>query len=210
MFKKLKINDWYRKDAFHFFKDYEDPFFNITSTVKVTDRYIHCKANEESFFLHTIHAALISVNTIREFKMRLLQNELVIFDVIHGGSTILNEDHSFSFCYFDYEINLIDFIKKAKQKIDNTRLKKGMNPKTNELGMIHFSSIPWVSFTSFKHARKKSLEDTIPKIVFGKYYYRNQNWHLPVSVEVHHSMMDGYHIGIFFESFEKEMMKIIS
>ena len=207
MFKKVKTNDWYRKDAFHFFREYDDPFFNLTGHVKVTTRYQFCKSQNESFFLHTIHSALKSANSIDEFKMRLRNNELVIFDVIHGGSTILNNDNTFSFCYFDYESNIEEFVGKAKVQIEKTKKVKGMDPKTNELGMIHFSSIPWVRFTSFKHARNKSPEDTIPKIVFGKYYQNNNEWMLPISVEVHHSMMDGFHVGLFFESFEKEMMK---
>ena len=61
--------------------------------------------------------------------------------------------------------------------------------------------IPWISFTSFTHARKPAKEDSVPKIVFGKYTKKNDSVKMPVSVEVHHSLMDGIHVGKFFEQF---------
>ena len=62
--------------------------------------------------------------------------------------------------------------------------------------------IPWISFTSFAHARKPGKEDSVPKIVFGKYTQKNDLTKTPVSVEVHHSLMDGIHVGKFFELFQ--------
>ena len=62
--------------------------------------------------------------------------------------------------------------------------------------------ITWISFTSFAHARKPRKEDSVPKIVFGKYTEQNDLIKMPVSVEVHHSLMDGIHVGKFFEFFQ--------
>ena len=204
-YKSVNIESWYRKEAHLFFKDFDDPFFNLTAPIKITSRLNACKNSGESFLLHTIHSALKVINTIEEFRMRIKDNELIIYDTINGGSTILNDDKSFSFSYFDYTSNIGEFLRKGLEQIEKTKLRKGFEPKSNQLDMIHFSPIPWISFTSFKHARNKNLEDTIPKIVFGKYFQNNGDWYMPTSVEVHHSIMDGYHVGLFFEHFEKEM-----
>ena len=68
---------------------------------------------------------------------------------------------------------------------------------------IHFTTLPWVSFTSFSHARNWGREDSIPKIAFGKFVTENQRTFLPFSVEVHHALMDGLHVGRYVSRLEE-------
>ena len=57
----------------------------------------------------------------------------------------------------------------------------------------------WVSFTSISHARGGGREESVPKIAFGKYREEGGRASMPVSVEVHHALMDGLHVGRYFE-----------
>ncbi|MCB0574850.1 MAG: hypothetical protein KDC61_09825 [Saprospiraceae bacterium] len=43
----------------------------------------------------------------------------------------------------------------------------------------------------------------MPKIVFGKYFASGDRLLMPVSVEVHHALMDGLHAGRFFGRFQQ-------
>ena len=72
---------------------------------------------------------------------------------------------------------------------------------------IHFTVLPWVSFTSFAHARDFARKDSIPKIAFGKFAKENDRVFLPISVEVHHALMDGLHVGRFLSRFEEMLEK---
>jgi chloramphenicol O-acetyltransferase type A len=67
--------------------------------------------------------------------------------------------------------------------------------------------LPWVSFTSFAHARDFARKDSIPKIAFGKFAKENDRVFLPISVEVHHALMDGLHVGRFLSRFEEMLDK---
>ncbi|MBL7774454.1 MAG: chloramphenicol acetyltransferase, partial [Saprospiraceae bacterium] len=51
MFTPVDIARWPRKATFEFFKNYDDPFFNITAPVDVTQLRRRSKAAGESFFL---------------------------------------------------------------------------------------------------------------------------------------------------------------
>jgi len=84
----------------------------------------------------------------------------------------------------------------AKKQLD--LVKKGLlefDGRNNDLDIIHYSIIPWISFTSFSHPRNYGTNDSIPKIVFGKYYQEKDHFKIPISIEVHHALMDGYHLG---------------
>jgi chloramphenicol O-acetyltransferase len=53
------------------------------------------------------------------------------------------------------------------------------------------------------NARRSLAEDSVPKIIFGKYEVEGGRVRLPVSVEVHHALMDGVHVGRYFERLQE-------
>ena len=70
---------------------------------------------------------------------------------------------------------------------------------------MHFSSLPWLDFTSFSHARSFSFPDSSPKISFGKMTESKGKKSFSVSIHVHHGLVDGFHVGQFVEKFQELM-----
>ncbi len=62
---------------------------------------------------------------------------------------------------------------------------------------IHMTVLPWVDFTSMTHARDTKHPDSIPKMALGKLTQNGDRMRMPLSIEVHHGMMDGLHVGQF-------------
>lgn len=205
MYTVLNLADWPRRSTYAFFKDYDDPFFNITAPVDVTRLRTHCREEGHSFFLSSLFFAVKAANDLEAFRLRLLGDQVICYDRVQAGSTVLMPDHTFRFCYFDFVPERLDFIREGMQRIARLREHQALDPRDDDQDMIHFSVIPWVSFTSFKHARRKIPGDCIPKIVFGKYYEQGGRLLMPVSVEVHHALMDGYHTGQYFEQFQANL-----
>ncbi len=203
MYATVDLSNWPRRATFEFFKNYDDPFFNITAPVDVTALHAHCKATGASFFLRSLHAVMQAANDVEAFRLRLLDGQLVRYDVVHIGSTVLMPDNTFRFCYFDYQADPMVFEQEGRQRIAALRNAQQLDPRDDALDLLHVSVIPWVAFTSFKHARRWGVADTVPKIVLGKYYEQNGSWLMPLSVEVHHAMMDGYHVGLYFDAMQK-------
>ena len=204
MEKYLDIESWNRKQQFYFFKDFDNPFFNICANLDLTELVKYVKSKGISFFQASLYLSLKAANEIESFRYRLRGDKVIVHNNIHGGSTILNEDETFSYGYFDYFPNFGEFEVNASERLAEIHNSSGqLDPKEDRDDMIYYSMIPWISFTSFSHARAFNREDSIPKIVFGKYFEENQLIKMPVSVEVHHSLMDGIHVGKFFDLFQK-------
>lgn len=200
---KFDVENWIRKPQYDFFKTYEDPFFNITATIEVSNLYTYCKKHDLSFSLACIYVAIKSINEIQEFKLRIINNEVFLFDAVNIGSTILNDNKTFSFCYFLNQPSIVEFDKQGKEVIENHKKGIFFEPKEELLGLIHCSTIPWISFTGIKHARKgDEARQGIPKIIFGKVFEENNTKKIPFSVEVHHALMDGYHVALLFEKMQ--------
>jgi len=205
-YTKLDLSQWSRKNQFEFFKKYDNPFFNICSCLDVTELYKLCQQTKVSFSTALLFAAIDSANKIKEFRYRLKDDGVVDYDSIYAGSTILNDDETFNFCYFEYNSDFKAFHKNALLQIENNKTNSiEFDGRNHELNIIHFSTIPWISFTSFSNPRNYKTNDSIPKIVFGKYYETEGRKYLPISVEVHHALMDGLHLGQYLEKLQNAL-----
>lgn len=208
MFREVDIERWERKTTFEFFKDYEDPFFNITANLNVTRLYNFCKEKGLAFSLAGLFYSLETANEIREFRLRFMGGSVVEFDRIHANQTILNDDETFSFCYFEMQPSVYEFDEAGKKSREKYRALKTYDVESDRIDLIYYSVIPWISFTSFKHAGRLDNRQTVPRIVFGKIFDEGNDKKMPLSVEVHHAMMDGFHVGKYFNLFQEKIDKV--
>jgi chloramphenicol O-acetyltransferase type B len=67
-------------------------------------------------------------------------------------------------------------------------------------GVFQFSSLPWISYTHISHTISGKKDIATPLFDWGKYFLRGEKILLPFSVQVHHSFVDGIHVGKLVES----------
>lgn len=207
MKQKLNIENWNRKEHFEFFNQMEEPFFGITTKIDCTIAYENAKKFGVSFFAYYLHKTLIAVNQTENFRYRIIENEVYIFDKIDASATIMREDKTFGFSFIDFQEDLKKFSKDTIQEIERVRKTTGLFTREFPLiNLIHFSTIPWINFTSLSHARNFTFQDSCPKITFGKMTISKKGKRkMAMSIHVHHGLVDGYHIGEFVTLFQKLM-----
>lgn len=204
--RMLDLETWPRREHFRFFLEYDQPFFNLCADVDVSGLIRRSKApGGPAFFLAALWISLRAVNDVEEFHYRVRGKEVIVHDVVHGGSTVLRDDGTFGFAYFDFTPDFDSFAAAGAEVLGHARVDPTLDPRDDRDDLVHYSVIPWVSFTSFSHARKRSSDDSTPKIVFGRWRGEAGAERLPVSVEVHHALMDGIHVGRFFERFQHHL-----
>ena len=205
VYHEIDIATWERKATFEFFREYQDPFFNIAANVDVSRLYSFCKMRELPFSIAALYCSIAAANEIREFRLRMIGETVVEFDRVEASQTILNDDHTFSFCYFPWRDTIEEFVEAGKAARKKYGSLRSFDVETERLDMIYYSVIPWVSFTSFKHANSGDNRQTVPRMVFGKMFEQGGRRMLPFSVEAHHCLMDGYHIGKYFDLFQGKL-----
>ena len=205
MHREIDLETWERRSTFEFFKDFEDPYFNITANLNVARLYDMCKSNDLAFSLAFLFYSLETANEIREFRRRMIGESVVEFDRVEATQTILNEDKTFSFSYYRWKDNVVEFVSEGRVSRDKYLSLKTFDVETDRLDLIYYSAFPWVSFTSFKHASRLNNRQTIPRMVFGKMFEENGSRKMPFSVEAHHAMMDGYHVGLYYETLQQKL-----
>ena len=208
--KTFNTSSWNRKEQFDFFKDYEDPFFSISLNLDVTRLYSFCKNNNLSFTLSLYYYATEAANSITEFRLRLQDGVVYDIENMIMGSTVLNKDNTFFFCYFPSNDSVEGYNKIGKEMIETYKENDTtFEANENELAVIHGSMLPWFSYTNIKHARNGDEKDKgIPKFVFGKYFNENNKKMIPFTIDVHHGLMDGYHVAQFLDHFQNRINEL--
>lgn len=201
----LNRNTWNRKEHFDFFNSFEEPYFGLTFDVDVTTARRFCKENSLSFFLYYHFLATQVVNNIEAFRMRIEEEEVVVYDVIHATTTIMREDKTFSFSFIPFKEKLSEFIKDGLTEIERVKSTSGigMGGDSARMDIIHFSTIPWIPFKGLTHARPFAFKDSAPKISFGKIVQNGEQELMPVSIFSNHALVDGYHVGQFYEQLQE-------
>jgi chloramphenicol O-acetyltransferase type A len=199
----LDLANWARRDLFEFFHGYANPYFNICTRLDVT-RLVGLLRDrpDVSVSLAYLYLALRVANEIEPFRYRLKDGKVIVHDVINGGTTVLLPNESFSYAYFDYQEDFQTFFLAARESIKRVQAAGLLKPTMRD-DLIYFTVLPWVSFTSFAHARTPGRGESIPRIAFGKFARESDRTLLPISVEVHHALMDGLHVGRYLTRLEE-------
>ena len=205
MKQKLNLEIWNRKEHFLFFKQMEEPFFGITTTVDCTKAYAKSKEIGVSFFVYYLHKTLQAVNEIENFRYRIIDDAVFIFDKIDASATIMREDKTFGFSYIEFFNDLTHFNEITLKEIERIQTTTGLITREYPENLIHFSALPWVNFTALTHARSFTFPDSCPKISFGKMIDDNGKKSMAISINVHHGLMDGFHVSQFLDYFQELM-----
>ena len=200
----LDIKTWHRRELFDFFINYANPYFNVCVKLDVTQLLSMVRDLPHVRMSSALHYfGLRAANETEPFRYRLQDGKIIVYDVINGGTTVLLPSESFAYAYFDYTIDFEKFVAGMNISVDELRNGDGRLKPTMRDDVIYHTTLPWISFTSFSHARTPGRGDSIPRFVFGKFMKEDERVMMPFSVEVHHALMDGLHVGRFLSRFEE-------
>ena len=201
----IDLETWPRRQVFEFYLPFDKPFFNVCTRLDITNLLNELRKREKTSLWLTYHYfALRAANEIEQFRYRLRQGRILVHDVINGGTTLMLPNETFTLFYFDYHESYRKFLEGATRAADEVRNGDGaFAPRHEDDARIHCTTLPWIAFTSFSHARRWGREDSVPKISFGKFTNENERTLMPFSVEVHHSLMDVLHVGRYIARIEE-------
>lgn len=206
--EKINLETWNRMQHYKFFKDLDVPRFLITVNLDVTKFVRKIKANKLSFYLSFMHLVMLEVNKIENFRYRIINDEVYLFDETHPSFTDLIEGTElFKFVTVNFRSNLLEFIDKAKQKSKIQGDTFVDMDEEQRYDVVYITTFPWAFYTQVTHAHNIDKKDSVPKIAWGKFENFNDKLILPFSIEVHHGLMDGLHVGKLIQNIQQALEK---
>ncbi len=204
----LDLATWHRRTAFEFFRSFDIPTFNICTRLDVAALKRTVKEMGVGSLSLAYHFLAIRLaNDVAAFRYRLEgdgeQVKVRVHPVVHGSTTVARADESFTFATLEHQRSYAAFSAQGGTAIANaSRLDAHFEPTLFGTATLHMTTLPWLHFTSYSNARQWGPHDSIPKIAFGRIDADGDHLWMPISVDVHHALMDGLHVGRFIQAFE--------
>ncbi|MGR5132455.1 MULTISPECIES: CatA-like O-acetyltransferase [Vibrio] len=197
----LDTEQWSRGEHFKFYQGFSHPWYNICSNIDVTKLYEYCKQHGHRFFHAYLYLTQQALNQCEPMAYRIVEGEVRVYSPMCVSVALLAEDDTVRFCNLPYAAVFRQFSQSAtetEKKVKDTPfiLEQFIGQEMRQ-DTIHMTVLPWVDFTSMTHARDINFPDSIPKMALGKLTQENERWRMPLSIEVHHGLMDGLHVGAF-------------
>lgn len=196
----LDMQNWPRRNHFKLYSSFNHPHFSMCANVDITAFHPFVKRNGYSFTVSMLYIITRAANSIPEFRQRIRRDQVVEHEIVNPGFTVLTDNDLFSFCDVEYVEDFSEFARRTEKNIAAVKVQPDLEGTPDRDDMLYMSPVPWVSFTSCTHAMQLHPADSIPRIVWGKYFQENNMMKMPLSVQGHHAVMDGIHMGRFYET----------
>jgi chloramphenicol O-acetyltransferase type A len=164
--------------------------------------YPFVKRNGYSFTVSMVYVIARASNAIPEFRHRIRGDQVVEHEIVNPSFTILIDEDLFSFCAVKYAEDFFEFARRAAERISFVKANLDLENNPEKDDVLYMSPIPWVSFTSFNHPMQLHPADSVPRFAWGKYFKESDTLKMPLSVQGHHAIMDGIHVGRFYEELQ--------
>lgn len=202
--KIIEFKQAHRKKHFEFFNGMNHPHFNLCGNVEITGLLQQIKAKKLPFTPVLVWVLSKCANDIPALKQRIRGGQIVEHEFVHPSFSVeTDEADVFSFCEVKFQESSSLFIENAKSIIKKMRTNPRMEDEHGRDDYLFMSAIPWISFTSIQHAMSYHPHDSVPRITWGKYFKEGEKIMMPLAVQAHHAVVDGRHIGRYFEAVDR-------
>lgn len=195
--------NWKRAMHCMIFRNSVEPMFCITFEVDITNFLNKIRTQNFSFTIAMVYAVCNCANEIEAFRYRFLDGNVVLFDRIDTAFTYLGtDDDLFKVVNVPMQDSMEKYVataaKAAKEQEDYFT-----GPLGNDI--FQCSPMPWITYTHISHTNSGKKDNATPLFDWGKYYEKDGRIVIPLSVQAHHSFVDGIHIGAFADKLQKYM-----
>ena len=201
--KYIDLETYPRRSHYEFFKAMAYPYVGLTANVDVTNILAAVKKHGGSAFLGYLWVAANAANSVPEFRQRIVDDKIVEFDHCDTAHTVALPDGTFCNCATDCRRSFEEFLAYGAERQEEAKKRHGfVQPGDDETKLMFVSCVPWVSFTQVIQPTPYPA-DCNPRIVFGKFFKDGEKTMMPLSVQCNHALVDGRHLGAFYQAFDR-------
>jgi chloramphenicol O-acetyltransferase type A len=199
----INLETWNRTEHFDLFRKYDVPFWSVSANVDVTLAYQRGRTSGRSFAVLYHWASAKAINEIDAMKMRIENEKPVLFDTIHVSTTIARPDGTFGFSFTPFAADFEIFHEASRIEAERVKAESGLKSPYSGIDIVYFTVLRKVKFTMMEHAHGLGDGAAIPFLTFGETFEENGKLLLPHSLRVHHSLVDGQHVGCYYKRLEE-------
>lgn len=201
---EIDLDTWPRRESLKLFRRFQKPQYSVTARIDVSQIcQRHGLEKDFSGYLACIHSIGSALHSVPELALRIRGETVVRHRRMVLSPTLQFGDGRLGFTYLDWQSDFANFSCKARDMIAATLAMGALRPGVDgDDGVAFLSCQPWLDFTAFDNPIFEA-DDSIPRITWGRYTQEpDGRWTIAVALQVHHGLLDGYHVAQFFKALQ--------
>lgn len=196
---EIDLPSWDRRDHFLTYREFDQPHFGMSANVDIGTFYAYTKREAIHFSSALVYVLTRAANAIPSFRLRIRGERVVEHDRVHPSITFLVTEDLFSFCTIEYDDRFPIFTERAQTSFAAAKATPTLADEPGRDDLLFMTAIPWVAFTSFLHPLPTTPADSFPRFAWGKRFESPGGLTMPLGVQAHHALMDGFHAGQYYD-----------
>ena len=183
-YTKIDLNEWSRGMLFETYIESMRVVMSLTADVNAAPLLKFTKANGLKFYPVMIWAVAKTVNARDEFKYGWDERgELIKWDFVSPSyAEFHKDDENCTKTVTEYSGDLFEF---------HARFLKDRE-------IFDVSCLPWLRYRSFDMHVFDEGKFLAPVVTWGKYEREGERRPMPLTLNIHHAVADGFHLARFF------------
>ena len=195
----IDLNQWNRGKLFQFYMDQMRIVMSLTVDIDVTTLKSYSKKTGIGFYPLMLWVVSKVINSHDEFKFGWNKDgNLIRWDYVSPSYTDFHgEDESFTKMVTEYADDLSKFCNRVKLDRERHQNDRAVL-KDQPLNFFDVSCLPWVKYKHFDIHVFDEGKFLAPVVTWGKYEQENSRLIMPLTMNIHHAVADGFHVSRFF------------
>lgn len=191
---------WPRRTYFEHYLSAVPCTYSLTVKLDITN----LRQKGRKLYPAMLYLLTSTVNRHDAFRMALRETgELVRYDAMEPCYTVFHrETETFSNLWTAYSEDYGEFLRRYEEDQQRYGGVEGFLPKPDvPENSFTVSMLPWASFEGF-NLNTPNFRYLIPIFTMGKFQEENGRVRMPLAVQVHHAVCDGFHVCRFLEDLQ--------
>lgn len=202
-YTRINKSTWKRREYFEHYFSVNPCTYSLTTKLDITN----LRKKGLKLYPTMLYLLTRTVNKYEQFRMTLRSDgEMILFsDMLPCYTVFHKETETFSNIWTEYSEDYDTFCANYEKDIRTYGKTEGFTGKQNvPENSFPVSMIPWTSFDGF-HLNLKDHSYLLPIFTIGKFCEEGGKIWLPLAVQVHHAVCDGYHTSCFINDVQAQI-----
>lgn len=200
-YQKVNLDIWHRKAYFEHFMNTVRCTYSTTVNIDISP------LENQKIYPKMLYLLTKTVNQFEEFRTQLVHDEVVIFDEIMPAYTILNpETKAFVSIHTEWNADYRQFLLNHIRNVEKYQNAQTIKPQASQpINVFDVSMIPWETFSAFNLNIISNGIHLLPIFTMGKTFQQQGKTLIPLAIQVHHAVCDGFHVHQFLNELRRNI-----
>ena len=208
MYKVIKSEQLKNQSQYRWFKTFANPCYGLNVKMDVSEVVKYSKETKTSFFVNILYLITTALNSIEEFKIREVKDEIRIYDTINPTFTVMTDVGIYENAGFKMVEDYKSFYRIAKEIIEKVKKQTSFKQTYNDSMLFddyYMTCLPWISIEAMTHPLCENNNEslTVPRLCWDKYRIENGKHVMLLNITVSHCYIDGYTLSKGFAKIQE-------